>query len=126
MPGTDSQSSSKAILVQSFREMERERKREDTEGEGAAEAEERGRQRRREKGGRLRRREKGWRERDRGESERYCAVYLTKGLGDDVLFLFHLFLISFASLVALLLHTVQQRTLKVSTNVNIKMLPETY
>ena len=67
------------------------------------------------------------RERDRGESERYCTVYLTNGLGDDVLFLFHLFLISFASLVTLLLHTVQQQCpLKVSTNFNVKMLPETY
>ena len=87
--------------IQKERGQRRQRREED--GEGAGGGGERGRLRR-EKGGTERERE-----RDRGESEQYCAVYLTKGLGDDVLFLFHLFLISFASLVTLLLHTVQQQ-----------------
>ena len=88
IPGTDSQSSSKAIIVQSFREMDRERKREDTEGEGAAEAEETGRQRRREGGGargRLRRREKGGMERERETVERVSGTVLFTSRRDLVM-----------------------------------------
>ena len=70
IPGMDSQSSSKAIIMQSFREMERERKREDTEGEGAAEAEERGRRRRSGGGGGGGEGEAEKRERRDGERER--------------------------------------------------------
>ena len=62
--------------------------------------EERGKEREREmysEGERMKQRE---RERERERN----AAYLTNGLGNNVLFLFHLFLVLFESLVTLLLH----------------------